>query len=69
MLSAILILIFTFFIVFFIPDYAKRRQENLDEDDISKTPQMKKLWSLAQAAMRERKPLKANNQIKLVYIQ
>ena len=59
MLSAILILIFTFFIVFFIPDYAKRRQENLDEDDISKTPQMKKLWSLAQAAMRERKPLKA----------
>ncbi len=59
MLSAILILIFTFFIVFFIPDYAKRRQENLDEDDISKTPQMKKLWSLAQVAMRERKPLKA----------
>ena len=59
MLSAILILIFTFFIVFFIPDYAKRRQENLDEDDISKTPQMKKLWSLAQAAMHERKPLKA----------
>lgn len=59
MLSAILVLIFTFFIVFFIPDYAKRRQENLDEDDISKTPQMKKLWSLAQAAMRERKPLKA----------
>lgn len=59
MLSAILILIFTFFIVFFIPDYAKRRQESLDDDDISKTPQMKKLWSLAQTAMRERKPLKA----------
>ncbi len=59
MLSAILILVFTFFIVFFIPDYAKRRQESLEEDDISKTPQMKKLWSLAQSAMRERKPLKA----------
>lgn len=59
MLSAILILILTFFIVFFIPDYSKRRQESLEDDDISKTPQMKKLWSLAQTAMRERKPLKA----------
>lgn len=59
MLSAILILILTFFIVFFIPDYSKRRQESFEDDDISKTPQMKKLWSLAQTAMRERKPLKA----------
>ena len=33
--------------------------EEDDEDDLSKTPQMKKLWSLAQSAMRERKPLKA----------
>ncbi len=58
MLSAILILIFTFFIVFFIPNYAERREQN-KEEDLSKTPQMKKLWSLAQTAMKERKPLKA----------
>ncbi len=59
MLTAILILIFTFFIIFFIPDYSKRREENLKEEDLSKNPQMKKLWSLAQTAMKERKPLKA----------
>ena len=58
MLAVILILLLTIFVVFFIPNY----QEETDEDDeptIRKTPQMKKLWSLAQTAMKERKPLKA----------
>lgn len=58
MLSAVLILVFAIFTIFFIPKYSTVPDE--DEDvEIRKTPQMKKLWSLAQTAMRERKPLKA----------
>lgn len=59
MLAAILILFFVFFTVFFIPNYEIRTAEEEEEEDPNKTPQMKKLWSLAQSAMRERKPLKA----------
>lgn len=58
MLSAVLILVFAFFVVFFVPNY-NPELDNEDEEEIRKTPQMKKLWSLAQTAMRERKPLKA----------
>ncbi len=57
MLAAILILVLVFFTAFFIPNYNSETQE--EEEDPNKTPQMKKLWSLAQTAMRERKPLKA----------
>ncbi len=57
MLSAVIILVFTLFIVFFIPNYQTEPEE--DTSDLRKTPQMKKLWGLAQTAMRERKPLKA----------
>ena len=57
MLAAILILILIFYTAFVISNYSTEPSE--DEADISKTPQMKKLWSLAQTAMRERKPLKA----------
>lgn len=57
MLAAILILILILYTVFVISNYSTEPSE--DEADISKTPQMKKLWSLAQTAMRERKPLKA----------
>jgi Putative Zn-dependent protease, contains TPR repeats len=58
MLSAVLILIFAFFVVFFVPNYSPEPDDE-EEEEIRKTPQMKKLWSLAQTAMKERKPLKA----------
>lgn len=57
MLAAALILFFTFFIVFFMPTFAAEPEEELP--DTRKTPQIKKLWGLAQTAMKERKPLKA----------
>lgn len=57
MLAAILILVLVFFIAFFIPNY--NTETEIEDEDPNKTPQMKKLWSLAQTAMRERKPLKA----------
>lgn len=47
---------FAIYIVFFLP---VAKTDNDAEPAIRKAPQMKKLWSLAQAAMRERKPLKA----------
>ena len=58
MLAAALLLIFTFFIVFFVPNYNPDEEEE-DEAEARKTPQIKKLWSLAQTAIRERKPVKA----------
>jgi tetratricopeptide (TPR) repeat protein len=58
MLAALLIFVFTIFTVFFVPNWDERREEK-EENDARKTPQIKKLWSLAQAAMRERKPMKA----------
>lgn len=58
MLSAVLILVLVIFTVFFIPNYHTEPEED-DVDSIKKDPQLKKLWSLAQSAMRERKPLKA----------
>ena len=57
MLAAILILVLVFFIAFFIPNY--NTETEIEDEDPNKTPQMKKLWSLAQTAMRERKPLKS----------
>lgn len=57
MLAAILILALVFFTAFFIPNYGSETEE--EERPTDKTPQLKKLWSLAQSAMRERKPLKA----------
>jgi tetratricopeptide (TPR) repeat protein len=56
MLAIIVIMLFAFYIVFFLP--AERMQEN-DEPAIRKAPQMKKLWSVAQTAMKERKTLRA----------
>ena len=58
MLAAVLILFFVFFTVFFISEYSPTTEDD-DEEAQRKTPQMKKLWNLAQTAMRERKPLKA----------
>jgi tetratricopeptide (TPR) repeat protein len=58
MLAAVIILVLAIFTVFFIPNYRTEPEED-DIDTIKKDPQLKKLWSLAQSAMRERKPLKA----------
>ena len=58
MLAAVIILVFAFFTVFFVPA-VRPEPEPANEDAIKKDPQLKKLWSLAQSAMRERKPLKA----------
>lgn len=57
MLAAVLILSFSIFTVFFAPNWNERDEEDLNET--RKTPQIKKLWSLAQSAMKERKPMKA----------
>lgn len=57
MLAAVLILFFSFFVVFFVPNYNTEPEEEVE--DTRKTPQIKKLWGLAQTAMRERKPMKA----------
>ena len=57
MLAAVLILVIVFFTAFFVPNYGNDTSE--EDDTINKAPQVKKLWSLAQSAMRERKPLKA----------
>ena len=57
MLAAALILFFTFFTIFFIPNFRAEAADDLD--DIESTPQIKNLWGLAQGAMREHKPMKA----------
>ena len=56
MLSAAIILIFALFTIFCVPALSDREEEEIDTN---KTPQMKKLWAMAQTAMQERKPLKA----------
>ena len=56
MLAIILMLFFGLYVVFFLP---VTKTNNDEEPAIRKAPQMKKLWSLAQNAMKERKPLKA----------
>ena len=58
MLAAVIILVFAIFTIFFIPA-VRPEPEPTNEDAIKKDPQLKKLWSLAQTAMKERKPLKA----------
>ena len=57
MLAVVLILILTMFTVFFIPNWNQRQQE--EEENTDNAPQVKKLWSVAQTAMKERKPMKA----------
>ena len=57
MLAVVLILVITMITVFFVPNWSERDDEELS--DTRKTPQIKKLWGLAQTAMKERKPMKA----------
>ncbi|MBR0483014.1 tetratricopeptide repeat protein [Candidatus Saccharibacteria bacterium] len=58
MLSAVLILLLTLFIVFRVSVQEAPAEESVEADG-DKNPQIKKLWTLAQNAMRERKPIKA----------
>ena len=59
MLAAVLILLLCFFVIFFIPRFSNRETEDEEIDEIRKNPQIKKLWGLAQGAIREQKPMKA----------
>ena len=63
MLAAVFILVLSFFVALYIPIWSRNREEEIENeeenDSIKKTPQLKKLWTLAQSAMKERKPLKA----------
>lgn len=56
MLAMFLIVIFAIYLAFFFPDSAT---EELAADTVKNSPQVKKLWSIAQTSMRERKPLRA----------
>ena len=57
MLAVAVMLIFVVFIIFFLP--AEKITTEDDEPEIRKAPQMRKLWTIARTAMKERKPLKA----------
>lgn len=56
MLAVVLILLFALYIVFFLP--ADKVLED-EEPEIRKAPQMRKLWNVAQTAMKERKTVRA----------
>ncbi|MBR1939366.1 tetratricopeptide repeat protein [Candidatus Saccharibacteria bacterium] len=56
MLSSALMLCFALFVALFVSTYSREERE---VEEPSKNPQMKKLWNVAQTAMRERKPLRA----------
>lgn len=55
MLASVLILILTLFIAFFIPNYHLIFKQKENKDDT----RTKKLWTIAQTAMNERKPARA----------
>ena len=55
MLAAVLLLVLCLFIVFFIPNYHGGEKQKVAEKD----PRFKKLWNVAQTAIREKKPVRA----------
>ena len=55
MLAAVLLLVLCLFIVFFIPNYHGGEKQKETEKD----PRFKKLWNVAQTAIREKKPVRA----------
>ncbi len=59
MLAVAIILIFVLYLIFFMPRESKVAAAEEDIQAIRQNPQMRKLWSLAQGAMKERKTLKA----------
>ena len=58
MLGIIIILLFSVFLVFFYPLLAKKAKSK-SSNSPRYNAQMKKLWSIAQDSMKERKPLRA----------
>lgn len=57
MVAILLILVFVVFLAFFFPVEVKPKKEEVKSPKY--TAQMKKLWSIAQTAMKERKPFRA----------
>lgn len=57
MVSVFIILIFTVYLAFFFP--IKPQKKKVEEKSPKYKEQMKKLWQIAQTAMKERKPYKA----------
>ena len=57
MIAIFAILVFTVYLVFFFPVDSKREQ--VEEKSPKYSAQMKKLWQIAQTAMKERKPFRA----------
>ena len=57
MIAILAILIFTVYLTFFFPLETKAKKE--EEKSPKYTAQMKKLWQIAQTAMKERKPFRA----------
>lgn len=57
MIAVFLILVFTVYLAFFFPVEVKK--EKVEEKSPKYSAQMKKLWQIAQTAMKERKPFRA----------
>ena len=57
MLGIFLIIIFVVFLIFFFP--LKTKKKEVPEHSEKYKAQMKKLWTIAQSSMKERKPLRA----------
>lgn len=57
MLAVVAIIVFTTYLVFFFPMEEKPRK--VEEKSVKYTAQMKRLWQVAQTAMKERKPFRA----------
>lgn len=55
MLGIVAILLITIYMVFFFPIFSKKEEKTAGNS----SAQVKKLWSIAQTSMRERKPLRA----------
>ncbi|MDO4986699.1 MAG: tetratricopeptide repeat protein [Candidatus Saccharibacteria bacterium] len=58
MLGILLILFFSLYLAILYPLFAGRKK-NSEQKDPKRELQMKKLWSIAQSSMRERKPMRA----------
>lgn len=57
MIAIFAILVFTVYLVFFFP--LETREKKVEPQSAKYTAQMKKLWSIAQTSMRDRKPFRA----------